>query len=272
MSERSQETILLWPAGAPLAIGNTPEDQPELNIWLPPAAIATGTAVVICPGGSYQGHAEHERDIPAIYLNSLGIAAFCLKYRLGPRYQHPAMMYDVQRAIRTVRARAAEWGVEADRIGVWGFSAGGHLASTAATHFDGGDITSADPIERVSCRPDFAILTYPVITMRDPFTHDGSRGALLGDNPKPELIELMSNDEQVTAATPPTFLVHTYEDTGVPAENSVQYYLQCRQHGVLAELHLYQHGGHGFGLALDDEYIANWTDRLTDWLRYQKLL
>ncbi|MEI7834544.1 MAG: alpha/beta hydrolase [bacterium] len=267
MSVTSHETILLWPDGAPLAIGNEAEDRPNLTVYLPPADIATGTAVIVCPGGSYQFLADHENYIPAEYLNKLGIAAFCLQYRLGPRYHHPAMMFDIQRALRTVRARASEWGIQPERIGVWGFSAGGHLASTAATHFDAGDAVASDPIERVSCRPDFTILTYPVITMRDPFTHTGSREALLGEAPTPELIDLMSNDEQVTAGTPPTFLIHTDKDGAVPAENSVQFYLQCRKHGVSAEMHIYEQGPHGFGLAPEHPLLCTWPDRLTDWLR-----
>jgi acetyl esterase/lipase len=181
-------------------------------------------------------------------------------------------MQDVQRAIRIVRSRAQEWGVAPDRIGVWGFSAGGHLASTAATHFDPGDPNAADPIDRVSCRPDFAILCYPVITLTEPYTHRGSRDNLLGPNPDPKLVELLSNERHVTDQTPPTFLFHTDADTGVPAENSLMFYQALRKAGVPAEMHIFQTGPHGVGLAQGDPALSVWPRLLENWLRDRGLL
>ncbi|HYZ83803.1 MAG TPA: alpha/beta hydrolase, partial [Bryobacteraceae bacterium] len=205
------------------------------------------------------------------YLNNLGVAAFVLEYRLGPRYHHPSPMLDVKRAIRTVRSRAAEYKIRPDRIGVWGFSAGGHLASTAATHFDAGNSSASDPIDRVGSRPDFAILAYPVISFKQ-YVHKGSMRNLLGDNPDPKLVESLSNETQVTAQTPPTFLFHTDEDSGVPSENSVLFYLALRQNQVPAEMHIYRRGKHGVGLAQSDPVLNSWGQRLSDWLKTQGLL
>lgn len=254
----------LWPEGAPGALGTADEDKPMLIHYAPKRARNT-TAVVVCPGGGY-GHLamDHEGVQIATWLNSLGVTAFVLKYRLGPKYRHPAQMNDVQRAIRIVRARAAEYGVGADKIGVWGFSAGGHLASTAATHFDeaGG----------VSSRPDFAILTYPVISFTTEYVHKGSRRNLLGENPSEADMRLLSNELQVSKLTPPTFLVHTSEDKGVPAENSVLFYLALRKAGVPAEMHIYENGPHGFGLGSLDATLRSWPARLADWMRGRGLL
>ena len=191
---------LLWPNGAPGARGTADEDKPSITPYL--AKSPNGTAVVVCPGGGYGALAmDHEGVQIAKWLNSLGISAFVLKYRLGPKYRHPAMIDDAQRAIRTVRTRAASLHVQEDRIGIWGFSAGGHLASTAATHFDAGDPSGADPIDRAGSRPDFAILSYPVISLGE-FAHVGSRNNLLGKNPDPKLVEDLSNDRRVTPQTP----------------------------------------------------------------------
>ncbi|MBN1853190.1 MAG: alpha/beta hydrolase [Pirellulales bacterium] len=259
---------LLWPNGAPGALGNAPEDKPALFFYQ-----VTGekrvAAVVICPGGGYgnlaMGHEGH--DI-ARWLNTLGINAFILDYRhRGKGYGHPAPLQDVQRAIRTVRARAEAFRVDPNQIGVMGFSAGGHLASTAATHFDMGNPESKDPTDRVSCRPDFAILCYPVIVFGQEATHLGSQRNLLGENPDPSLVEYLSNEKQVTDQTPPTFLFHTDADRGVPAENSVAFYLALRQHGVPAELHIYEHGRHGLGLASDVAGVSRWPASCADWLR-----
>jgi acetyl esterase/lipase len=195
-----------------------------------------------------------------------------LKYRIAPRYRHPAPLQDAQRAIRTVRARAKEWGVDPERIGIWGFSAGGHLASTAGTHFDAGKPDAEDPIERMSCRPDFLILAYPVITMETPVTHAGSRNNLLGKEPDSKLVEYYSNEKQVTAKTPPTFLFHTSADTAVLPENSVRFYLALVKAGVPAELHIYEKGPHGVGLAPKDPVLGTWKDRLEAWLRGRGLL
>jgi len=195
------------------------------------------------------------------------IDAFILKYRLAPRYHHPAMMEDAQRALRYVRSHASEFGIAPDRIGIWGFSAGGHLASTAATHFDAGNPAAADLVERASSRPDFAILAYPVITCSESFKHEGSCKNLLGDNPDPRLADYLSNEKQVSAQAPPTFLFHTNDDDGVPAENSVAFYLALRRARVPAELHICEHGPHGVGLAPKDPVLSTWTQRLADWLR-----
>jgi acetyl esterase/lipase len=270
---------LLWPQGTPGAVGTEDRDKPTLTIYLPPVAKATGTAVVVCPGGGYGALAvDHEGKSIADWLNEHGVAAFVLKYRLGPRYHHPAPLQDAQRALRIVRARAKEWGVDPKKVGIWGFSAGGHLASTAATHFDDGKSDAADPIERVSCRPDFAILGYPVITLDGPYAHRGSRRNLLGDNPDPKLVESLCNDKQVTPQTPPTFLFHTNEDTGVPPENSILFYLALRKAKVPAELHIYEKGRHGVGLAdgknraPNDPVLTTWKERLADWLKGRGLL
>jgi acetyl esterase/lipase len=259
----------LWPGGAPGAKGNEDADKPTLTIYLPPQETATGSAVVICPGGGYGNLAmDHEGHQVAQWLNSFGVAGFILKYRhRGTGYGHPAPLQDAQRAIRTVRSRAKEWNISPSRIGILGFSAGGHLASTAGTHFDKGRSDADDPIERTSCRPDFMILVYPVISFTEPFTHKGSRKNLLGDEPDEKLVESLSNEKQVTPETPPTFLIHTNADTGVPAENSVYFYLALRKAKVPAEMHIYAKGPHGFGLGKKGEAVATWPARCEDWMR-----
>ncbi len=260
-------TILIWPDGAPGAVGDEDVDRPTLTLYPADPAINTGTAVVICPGGGYAMVAmDHEGHQFARWFNSIGVSAFVLRYRLGMRYHHPAPLQDVQRAIRYVRVNAADWGVQPDRIGVMGFSAGGHLASTAGTHFDSGDPSAQEPISRASCRPDFMILGYPVISFTTEYTHQGSRRHLLGDNPDPALVESLSNELQVASDTPPTFLVHADDDRGVPPENSILFYLALKKAGVPAELHIYRKGGHGFGLAPQDAILGSWPGRLRDWL------
>jgi acetyl esterase/lipase len=271
-ADAQPQTEQLWPKAAPGAMGDGPADKPTLAIYLPPSDKANGAAVVVCPGGGYGGLAmDHEGKQPAEWLNHQGIAAFVLKYRVAP-YRHPAPLQDAQRALRTVRARAKEWNLDPHRIGIWGFSAGGHLASTAGTHFDNGKTDADDAIEQVSCRPDFLVLCYPVIAMTGPTTHKGSRHNLLGDEPDPKLVESLSNDTQVTAQTPPTFLFHTDADNGVVPENSVLFYLALRKAGVPAELHIYEKGPHGVGLALNDPVLSSWPDRLHDWLNGRGLL
>ena len=264
---------LLWPNGAPRAVGSEDADKPSITIHPPAAVPSTGAAVVICPGGGYRALAmDHEGQQVARWFNSFGVAAFVLKYRLGPRYRHPAPLEDVQRAIRRVRSGAGEFGVSPDRIGVMGFSAGGHLASTAATHFDSGDPNASEPINRASARPDFAILGYPVITFTENFMHQGSRDSLLGPDPDPKLVESLSNEKQVTPRTPPTFLFHTNEDRGVPPENSVCFYLALRKAGVPAEMHIYEHGPHGVGMAPTDLALSSWPARLAQWMAGRGLL
>lgn len=268
---RAAEPFALWPQGAPGALGKEPADVPTLTPYLAPKEKATGAAVVICPGGGYGHLADHEGRPVAEWLNSVGVTAFVLKYRLGPRYRHPSMLQDAARAVRTVRARAAEWGLDPERVGILGFSAGGHLASTAGTHFDAGKPDATDPVERVSSRPSVMILIYPVITMREK-THGGSKKNLLGENPAPELVALLSNEEQVTKETPPAFLVHTMNDTAVPVENTLMFVSALRKAGVPFELHLYERGPHGFGLGVRegkpaDPILSTWPAHAADWLR-----
>jgi acetyl esterase/lipase len=270
--QKVPDPVLLWPNGAPEAVGTQDEDKPSITPYLVPAGQGTGTAVVVCPGGGYAHLAiDHEGDQIARWLNSLGISAFVLKYRLAPRYHHPAMINDVQRAIRTVRTNSAPYRIDPARVGVWGFSAGGHLASSASTHFDSGNPAAADPIDRPGCRPDFAILSYPVISFTS-HVHKGSMTNLLGSNPDPKLVELFSNELQVTAQTPPTFLFHTTADATVPVENSILYYMALRKAGVPAEMHIYERGPHGVGLGWSDEALSSWPGRLADWLRIRGLL
>jgi acetyl esterase/lipase len=231
----------LWSQGAPGAQGADDKDVPALTPWI--AKNPNGKAIVVCPGGGYGALAnDHEGKQIAQWLNSQGISAFVLRYRLGPKYRHPAMINDVQRALRTVRARAAEFKVNPAK--------------------------SDDVIERVSSRPDFAVLAYPVITFtEEAYVHKGSRRNLLGDTPDPKLVENLSAERAVTKETPPCFLFHTNADTGVPPENSVLFYLALRKHGVPAELHIYENGPHGVGLAWSDIALSTWPARLADWLR-----
>jgi acetyl esterase/lipase len=263
----------LWPGGVPGALGTAEEDVPTLTIYAPAAPQNTGTAIVICPGGGYARLAmDHEGHQVARLLTTRGITGVILKYRLGPRYRHPAMLQDVLQAIRWTRHHAGDLHIKPDRVGVMGFSAGGHLASSAATLFDEGSASAAEPLGRVSSRPDFAVLAYPVVAMNESFTHTGSQQNLLGDDPASDLLLRLSTEKQVTPRTPPTFLFHTNEDTGVPAENSVQFYLALRKAGVPAELHIYEKGRHGVGLAPADAVLRTWTERLFDWMTGRGLL
>ena len=267
------QTILLWPAGAPGALGQDDRDRPAMTVYMPPNTAGPMTAVIIAPGGSYARLSmTNEGRLPASYLNSLGIAAFVLRYRLGPPYHHPIELGDAQRAIRTVRSRAAEWHIAPDRIGIMGFSAGGHLASSASTHADAGNADAADPVDRVSSRPDFAVLGYPVISLVEPFTHQGSKTNLLGENPDPALARSLSSETQVTASTPPAFIYHTNADTVVPVENAVAYFLALRKAGVPAEMHVFRNGPHGTGLAQQDPALAEWPRLLANWLRVSGFL
>jgi acetyl esterase/lipase len=268
-----REFHLLWPDGAPGAKGDEPVDKPKITVYRAPADRATGAAVVVCPGGGYRVvAADHEGKQVALWLNSLGVSAFVLQYRLGERYSHPAPLQDAQRAIRMVRSRAKEWSVDPKRIGILGFSAGGHLASTAATHFDDGQPDSADPIEREGSRPDFAVLCYAVISLLDPVAHAGSRRSLLGDPADPALVERLSNERQVTARTPPTFLWHTADDSAVPVENSLQFFEALHRAGVPAELHVFPHGKHGLGLAPGDPSVSQWPRLCAVWMEGLGLL
>jgi len=262
----------LWSGGAPGAKGTEPGDIPTLTAYFPAPGRATGAAMVICPGGGYGGLAPHEGEGYARWLNEHGVAAFVLKYRLGSSgYRHPAMLQDAARALRTVRARAAEWHVDPQRIGIMGSSAGGHLASTLLTHFDEGKADSTDPIERVSSRPDLGVLCYAVISM-GPTTHAGSKANLLGKEPPAELVELLSNEKQVTNQTPPIFIWHTWEDPAVKVDNALDFAKALRANGVPFDLHIYQKGGHGVGLGggrKDPAARHPWTTACLDWLRLQ---
>src|SRR5579872_2568401 len=275
--------IPLWEGKAPFAVGDSDTDKPSLTFYKAPADKANGTAVVVCPGGRYAGLAnDHEGKQIAEFLNKLGVSAFVLKYRTAnkerPGPLHPAPLTDAQRAIRLVRTKAKEFEVNPERIGIWGFSAGGHLASSAGTHFDDGDKDAKDPIDRQSCRPDFMILSYPVISMENGVTHGGSKNNLLGPKPDEKLVELMSNEKQVTKKTPPTFIFHTSADTVVLPENAVRFYLACKKAEVPVEMHIYEKGRHGVGLGRDPKWtggeksVEHWTDSLTDWMKMRGLL
>ena len=277
METASPDTIeLLWPKGAPGAKGGEDGDKPSLTVYLSPKERATGAAVVICPGGGYghlaMGHEGHEI---ARWLNSLGVAGFILRYRhrnSGAGYGHPVPLQDAQRAMSLVRCRAKEWNISAGRVGILGFSAGGHLASTAGTHFQKRYYDAKDATDDISCRPDFMVLIYPVISLTEWFTHSGSRTNLLGKAPDRKLFESLSNEQQVTPETPPTFLVHTYEDKVVPAENSIYFYLALRKANVPAEMHVYLKGRHGFGLGKKLGSASSWPIRCAEWMREQGLL
>ena len=268
-----REFQLLWPEGAPGALGTGAADRPKITVYRAPPESGSGAAVIVCPGGGYSRLAsDHEGRQFGEWLNSLGVSAFVLQYRLGPRYLYPAPLQDAQRAIRLVRARAAEWGVDPERVGILGFSAGGHLASTAATHFDDGRPDAADPVERQGSRPDFAVLAYPVVSLFDPPAHASSRRNLLGEPPDPALVELLSNERQVTSRTPPSFLFHTADDASVPASNSLLFFEALQKAGVPAELHVFAHGKHGVGLAADDPALSAWPRLCATWMNGLGLL
>jgi acetyl esterase/lipase len=267
-SESESQTVLLWPDGAPGAKGTEEVDKPSLTIYLPTGVNATKTGVVVAPGGGYVNLAtEKEGTSIALWLNAHGVAAFVLKYRLGPTYHNPIELEDAQRAIRMVRAHAAQYGIAEDHIGMCGFSAGGHLTATAGTHFDAGNPNATDPIDRQGSRPDFLILGYPVITMEAPYAHMGSRENLLGENPSPEEVRSMSDERQVTKDTPPTFLFATTDDGTVPVMNSVMFYSALVKAGVPAEMHIFQRGAHGVGLAAANPELSVWPDLLMKWMR-----
>ena len=265
------DPVPLWPEGAPGALGKEEKDVPSITPYSPEPDKATGSALVVCPGGGYGGLAPHEGRDYALWLNGHGVAAFVLKYRLGSSgYRHPAMLSDAARALRLVRAKAADWKIDPHRVGIMGSSAGGHLASTLLTHFDAGRPDAEDPIERQSSRPDIGILCYPVITMSE-HTHQGSKNNLLGKEPSPELVKLLSNELQVTRETAPCFLFHTYEDTAVPVENSFAFAAALRKAGVPFDLHIYQKGRHGIGLGDKPPFarVHPWANDLLFWLKEQ---
>lgn len=263
-----RELLLLWPDGASGAVGVEPQDRPKLTVYRAAAAGANGAAAIVCPGGGYRTLAsDHEGKQVAEWLNTLGVSAFVLQFRVGPRYRHPAPLQDVQRALRLVRSRAADYGIDSRRVGVLGFSAGGHLAATAGTHFDDGKPDAADAVERKGSRPDFMVLAYPVISLTAPFTHRGSLLFLLGEAPDPKLREELSNEKRVTARTPPTFLFHTADDISVPVENSLAFFAALRAESVPAELHVFEKGRHGVGLAQGEPALSAWPWLCEAWLR-----
>jgi acetyl esterase/lipase len=263
----------LWPDGTtPGALGTTTNDVPTLTPYLPDNGLGTNAAMVICPGGGYGGLANHEGHDYAEFLRQRGVASLVLRYRLGSKgYRHPVMLQDAARAVRLVRHRAAELRIDPDRVGIMGSSAGGHLASTLLTHFDLGRPDATDPVERLSSRPTLGVLCYPVVTLGE-FTHQGSKQNLLGPNPSPELVTLLSNELQVTSNTPPAFLWHTWEDKAVPVENTLQFASALRRAGVRFDLHVYQKGGHGIGLQARPpafEHPHPWAADLVFWLQAQ---
>lgn len=260
--------IPLWPDGVPGALGQKDQDVPTITAFLPSSDSATGAAIVIFPGGGYGGLADHEGSGYAEWLSENGIAGLVVKYRLGSHgYRHPAMLQDAARSVRLARTKSTEWKIDPARVGVMGSSAGGHLASTILTHFDAGQRDHADPIERQSSRPDLGILCYPVISM-GLNTHTGSRDNLLGPTPAPELIELLSNEKQVTDQTPPCFIWHTWEDTAVKVENSLDFARALREKGVLFDLHVYEKGAHGLGLGGKlGQQLHPWATDCLYWLK-----
>ena len=258
--------IRLWEGRAPLSTGDGPEDTPALTVYLPAPGTATGAAFVVLPGGGYVRRAPHEGEPVARWLASVGVTAFVARYRVAP-YRHPAPLTDAQRAVQYVRSHARAWSLDPARIGILGFSAGGHLASTAATQFAEGDPAATDPVARVSSRPDLAILIYPVITLvEDPFVHKGSRTNLLGPDATPAQMRALSSETRVTRQTPPTFLLHTTADTAVPPENSVRFAEALRAAGVDVELHVFEGGRHGFGLGEKEGPIGLWPHLAALWL------
>ena len=266
---KAQHVMRIWPDDS----GRPDKDTPTLTMYAPDSGKATGAAIVICPGGSYRGLAKHEGEDYALFLKSYGMTCFVLKYRLGPEHNYRQIVADGLRAIRYVRSNAKQWGINKKSIGIIGSSAGGHLASTVATHFDEGDSASGDPVERVSSRPDYAILCYPVISMGT-ISHDISRENFLGKNPGAELIKRYSNELQVTAETPPCFVWHTVEDKVVSVENSLEFARALQRNGVPYDLHIYERGRHGLGVA-DKPPFANphaWTKDLIFWLRTRGII
>jgi acetyl esterase/lipase len=282
LASSAPSIIQLWPEGVPGArdigaekIGNgynSNVSEPSLTMIGPAVDRSNGTAVIICPGGGYVRMATaREGDQYANWLSTLGVTTFILKYRMQ-EFGHPAPLQDVLRAVRTLRSRAAEFGINPARIGVMGSSAGGHLAASAGTLFDNPLGRTGAALDATSARPDFLMLMYPVITMHDPAAHGGSRKALLGATPSAEALQLMSLEKQVTPATPPTLLIHTQEDKSVPAENSILFYQALTRAHVPAEMYLFEHGAHGMGMREGLGTSSSWPRRAEEWLRDRGLL
>lgn len=271
LSAQTNLSFPLWADGAPGALGTEAKDIPTLTAFLPDPGKATGAAMVICPGGGYGHLADHEGSHYARWFNEQGIAGFVLKYRLGSGgYRHPTMLQDAARAVRTVRARAEEWKLDPKRVGIIGSSAGGHLASTLMAHWDAGNSSLNDVIERQSSRPDLAVLCYAVVSMSQDFTHRGSRANLLGTNPPPELLKELSAELQVNSNTPPCFIWSTADDKTVPVENSLELAKALRRARVPFELHVYASGPHGLGLGnknFNKSDFHPWTMDCERWLK-----
>lgn len=280
----AQNEIKLWPNGQP---GNNECPKPEerynggmvryvseatITLYLPEKSKNTGAAIIICAGGGYGMEAiTYEGYDYAEFLQHNGIAGIVIKYRLP--YGHSEIpLLDVQHAIRTARYNAEAWGIDPKKIGVSGFSAGGHLASTAATHFDNGDSNAKDPINKLSCRPDFAVLVYAVISFNEQWGHVGSGENLMGKNKTPELMAYFSNEQHVTSETPTTFLVLADDDKGVIPQNSIEFYSALKAKGVPAELHIFKDGGHGFGVKKKGKSHDQWPNLLVDWMKASQLL
>ncbi len=262
-------TMNVWPGKAPGAIGEADRDIPTITVYVPQSAKKPCAAILICPGGGYGGLcSSYEGHDIANWLDQYGIAGIVLKYRLNP-YSHPIPMNDAQRAMRLVRSHAAEWGIDANRLGIMGFSAGGHLASTVGTHYDRGIAGAMDVIERFSCRPDFMVLVYPVISMGK-VTHGGSRRNLLGDNPSQEMMDNLSNELLVTEDTPPAFLAHSVKDTMVNVENSRLFANALKAKGIAVTLFELPNGEHGLGCGKGEEW-ASWQAECAKWLKENKL-
>jgi acetyl esterase/lipase len=273
-SEVQPKTILLW-TGEPTSSESSTSEAPIAKLYLAKTKNSHGTPMlVVCPGGGYGGlAADHEGDQIARWANDINMSALICYYRhRGQGVGHPVPLQDAQRAIRLARAQATEWNVNPSKVGIMGFSAGGHLASTVLTHFDAGLGDKADPVAKQSSRPDFGILCYPVIGMGKPYTHEGSQRNLLGESPDPQWIAALSNEEQVTAQTPPTFLWHTSEDKAVLTENSIFFYAAMVKHHVPGELHIFEKGEHGVGLARDIPGTEAWSRLCENWLRTRGIL
>lgn len=273
---RGVESMLVWPDGAPGAVGNGPEDKPVLYLYPAKKRKNTGVAIVVCPGGGYSGLAMgYEGHEVAQRLNKYGISAFVLQYRLGPRYRYPSPQLDAQQAIRIVRSRATEWKVDPAKIGILGFSAGGHLSAMTGVHYVEGKPGATDPLERVSTRPDFLVLVYAVITMQGPEAHAGCVKNLLGEDPDPALVKECSTQLRVDAKSPPAFVVHTTADQAVPVANAVLFYNACVTAGVPAEMHLFEQGKHGVGMGgtrAPGNPVEEWPELCLRWLRFRGML
>jgi len=275
--------LKVWPNGAPDSNGMTqPEEvfegkrvrnvsEAEIYVYLPKQGVNTGAAIVICPGGGYAMEAmDHEGYDMAAWLAQQGVAGIVLKYRL-PYGHHQIPLEDVQRTIRLVRQQAAEWGINPAKVGIAGSSAGGHLASTAGTQFDLGKPEASDAIDKISCRPDFMLLLYPVITFKEEFGHIGTRNNLIGTGNKWDLIEKYSNELHVTAQTPPTFLILADDDNAVPPSNSIEFYMALKKFDIPAEMHIFSKGGHGFGMNKINQPVDQWPNLFAQWLKAQRI-